>query len=357
MVDLNSHTQALVNDVAVETLREPRLSVLMTVYNGLPYVRSAVESILNQTFVDFQFVIVDDGSTDQTLEYLQGLADPRVTVVARENGGTAAAANEGLSYCSGELLARMDADDEAIPTRFERQVQYLDQHPEIGLVGSYTWALGECRTGGVTPLPTDHEEIVDALMAGRHALSHPTLMMRTDLLEEIGGYWPYRLIDDWDMMLRMSETTLLANIPEPLLRYRVHRGSLNGESMAKMRFSIDFARARSKSRREGLLEPELDRFEQGRDSQGSMERIASDALCYSLMNYRIAVAERNGPRPWLVVPHLVLAGLSMPDLVVLRVGRHLRSRWSASVASVSASQPVLFAIWLSETDLLGFTFG
>ncbi len=327
MVDLGLDTQTLLNDIVVETRGEPRLSVLMTVYNGLPYVRSAVESILNQTFADFEFVIVDDGSTDETLAYLQALDDPRVRVIARENGGTAAAANEGLSYCTGELLARMDADDEAIPTRFERQVDYLDQNAEIGLVGSYTWALGECRTGGVTPLPTDHEEIVDALMAGRHALSHPTLMMRTDLLEEIGGYWSYRLIDDWDMMLRMSETTLLANIPEPLLRYRVHRGSLNGESMAKMRFSIDFARARSRSRREGSLEPELAGFEQGQASQGSLQRIASGALCYSLMNYRIAVAERNGPRPWMMVPHLMLAGLSRPDLVFLRVVRHLPHSW------------------------------
>jgi glycosyltransferase involved in cell wall biosynthesis len=135
----------------------PRVSILMTVYNGMPYLPAAIESMLKQTFQDFEFIIVNDGSTDGTVAYLDSLADPRIHVVHRENGGTAAAANQGLQHCRGEYIARMDSDDISLPHRLATQVAFLDQHPRVGLVGAQMAPLGETGVGKSLILPTTHE--------------------------------------------------------------------------------------------------------------------------------------------------------------------------------------------------------
>lgn len=302
------------------------MSILITVFNGLPYLPAAVDSMLGQTYTDTELVIVDDGSTDGTGSYLASIDDPRVRVITQPNRGTAAAANAGLAACTGELLARMDADDVSVPHRLQRQVDLLDQRPEIGMVGSFTQILGDAGPDDVVALPVDHEEIVAALRAGRHALSHPTLMLRTELLRRIGGYWPYPLVDDWDMMLRMCEITAVTNIPEPLLLYRVHRGSLNGAGMARMRYSIDFARARAEARRAGSPEPTEEGFAAGQAALPPYRRLAFRATVGSLTHYRRAVAEKAGPHPWRAAPHLLVAVALRPDLVVRRLARHRAAR-------------------------------
>ncbi|HMP05365.1 MAG TPA: glycosyltransferase family 2 protein [Lacipirellulaceae bacterium] len=165
----------------------PRVSVLMTVYNGMPFLPEAVESLFAQTLSDFELVVVDDGSTDGTGEYLASVTDPRLRVITRENGGTSAAANQGLTACVGEYVARMDADDVSLPTRLAEQAAYLDAHPEVGLVGVQMAPLGERGVGRSLALPTSHRAIDDALMAGRHGLGHSCIMFRAELLRRLGG--------------------------------------------------------------------------------------------------------------------------------------------------------------------------
>src|SRR5262245_17189068 len=135
------------------------VTVLMTVYNGMPYLPLAVDSIFNQKLRDFRFVIVDDGSTDDTGDYLRGLTDPRVVTLWQSNQGTAAAANFGLKHCETEFVARMDADDIALPTRLDKQRDFLLAHPEVGLVGSQMAPLGAKRTGNSVRLPLSHDAI------------------------------------------------------------------------------------------------------------------------------------------------------------------------------------------------------
>ena len=209
----------------------PRVSVLMTVYNGMPYLKPAVESVLSQTFSDFEFIIVNDGSTDGTVNYLRSLDDARIRINNQPNGGTADAANHGLRYCNGEYTARMDADDISLPERLAKQVAFLDQNPQVGLVGTQIAPMGEVKIGKSLNLPTRHGQIYPSMLSGHHGLAHSAIMLRTGLLRQIGGYWRYRLIDDWDMMLRMGEVSELANLDEVLHHYHVHRGSLNGQAM------------------------------------------------------------------------------------------------------------------------------
>ena len=123
-----------------------RLTVALPVYNGMPYLVPAVESILSQTLQDFRFLIIDDGSIDGSADYLDSLDDPRVTVIHQENRGLGATLNRAIELCDTEYLARMDADDVSHPDRLERQLLHMESHPDIGLLGSQIeFVVGERR--------------------------------------------------------------------------------------------------------------------------------------------------------------------------------------------------------------------
>lgn len=207
----------------------PRCSVLMPVYNAERYVGHAVESILRQTWHDFEFLIIDDGSTDRSPEMLRAYAerDPRILLVSRANTGYLRALNEGWPLCRGEYVARMDADDVAMPERLQRQIAFLDAHPDCLMVGC---ALLRIDAEGdllcEERLPEGHAEIEARLLRGRGAIGHPAALIRREALVEVGGYRePYYGAEDHDLWLRLAERGRLANLPEALLKCRVHAGN------------------------------------------------------------------------------------------------------------------------------------
>lgn len=198
----------------------------MPVYNAERYVSEAIESILNQTDRDFEFVIIDDGSTDRSRQILQDYAarDPRIRLTSRPNTGYLRALNEGLDYCQGEYVARMDADDVALAERFERQIAFLDAHPECLMVGCAMLRIDEdgdllCEEH----LPETHEAIEARLLAAVGAVGHPAAMIRRQSLVDVGGYRDeYYGAEDHDLWLRLAERGKLANLSEALLKCRVH---------------------------------------------------------------------------------------------------------------------------------------
>ena len=204
----------------------PRVSVVMTVYNSQHYLRETLESLLNQTFGDFEFIIVNDGSTDRSLEILKEYAqrDGRIRLISRGNTGIVAAANEGIAAARGEYLARTDSDDVSMPERLEKQVAYLDAHPDCVLVGS---RVVETDPYGIPVTESGHalthEEIDRQLMTayGGWAVLQPTAMMRTAAVRSVGGYrGRYNISEDHDLFLRLAERGKVANLPDVLLRYR-----------------------------------------------------------------------------------------------------------------------------------------
>jgi glycosyltransferase involved in cell wall biosynthesis len=209
----------------------PILSVLMPVHNAEPYLAEAVESILGQTFADFEFLIVDDGSTDRSRAILERYAarDRRIRLTSRPNTGHSVALNEMLARARGELVARMDADDVALPERFERQVTYLRAHPDVVCIGTAVQMIDRAgRLLGEAHPGMDHAEIQRQAMAGRCPLNHPSVMMRRASLAAVGGYRPeFQPAEDLDLWLRLGEVGLLANLPEPLMRYRQHTASFS----------------------------------------------------------------------------------------------------------------------------------
>ena len=299
----------------------PDVSVLMTVYNGLPYLERAIESILSQTLRDFRFVIVDDGSTDGTSAYLKSIQDDRVTVVTQSNQGTAAAANRGLKEIETAFVARMDADDIAMPHRLATQLKFMQAHPDVGIVGAQVAPIGESGHGQSLALPTTHQQIFTAMMAGRHGLAHSSLMIRTDKLKQVGGYWSLPLIDDWDMMLRVGEVSKLANVDDVLLHYRVHQGSLNGQSMWRMHRHISYAIERANRRQRGEELISFEEFEDAMSRRPWLHRTAERMHVHAMTHYRIAVAEFYGGSRLRGTLRLIYSAGCSPSRTFYRIAR------------------------------------
>jgi glycosyltransferase involved in cell wall biosynthesis len=217
----------------------PLISICMPVYNAEPYVAEAVESILGQTLGDFEFLIIDDGSTDGSLRILKRhvARDPRIRLTSRPNKGLVPTLNELVDGARGEFLARMDADDIAMPERFAKQVQYLRDHPDCAVVGCRVWEI-DAEGDPVTEWPTlsDHDDI-DAFhfrLTGP-ALLHPSIMMRRDAVLAIGRYRPFAVSEEIDLYLRLAERWRLGRVPDYLLKYRVHTTNYSRDPMTQER--------------------------------------------------------------------------------------------------------------------------
>jgi glycosyltransferase involved in cell wall biosynthesis len=213
--------------------RSPVVSVITSAFNNEAYIRKAVESIQKQTFRDFEFIIVNDGSTDRTGDILRELADSdcRIRVIDRANKGLTKSLNEALSHARGRLIARMDGDDIASRDRFERQVACLDAKPDVVLVGTGICLIDvyDVELSEPYQMRQTHDEIVADLLAGKGgALCHPSTMMRHEVVKKVGGYRDeFDNSEDLDLFLRLTEAGRAMNLPEVLLRYRRHLSSVN----------------------------------------------------------------------------------------------------------------------------------
>jgi glycosyltransferase involved in cell wall biosynthesis len=212
--------------------RAPAVSVLLPVYNGGVFLEPALESIRAQTFTDFECLVLDDGSTDGSGDVAQRIAnrDVRFRVIRRENRGLVATLNELLGEARGELIARMDADDVALPDRFARQVEFMAANPQVVCLGGGQILMDE-RGRPIAPIepPVDDRAIQESALRGHGSICHPTAMIRASALQALGGYRPaFYPAEDLDLWLRLGELGELANLAEPVIFYRVHSGSISG---------------------------------------------------------------------------------------------------------------------------------
>lgn len=205
----------------------PLVSVLMPVYNEEDNVVRAIKSVIAQTYRNWEFVIVDDGSTDRTPTILKEFSesDPRIKVIRNErNMGITASLNRGLKACKGEYIARLDADDWYHPEKLEEQVRFLEEHPDHGMVGTFfTLVYDDGREIRVS-LPVKHENILKR-MAYRNSFCHSCVTFRREVLE-VAGYYDEKLkyAQDYDLYFRVMSIAKAANIPKYLCyrRYRKH---------------------------------------------------------------------------------------------------------------------------------------
>lgn len=219
----------------------PAVSVVIPVYNAGKYLASAIGSIVDQSFTDWEMVCIDDGSTDSSPELLDRFAahDPRIRVVHQANCGVVAAANRGHQLARAELVCRMDADDIAMPNRLAHQVEFMQHHPEyVAVSGAILEMDTDSEPLGLQQLPGDHEAIVQRLLSRDTGLFQPASIMRSEAFRKIGGFRAkYQWIEDQDLWLRMSGVGRLGNTEELVLCYRLHPASCTW-SMSSLRSEL-----------------------------------------------------------------------------------------------------------------------
>lgn len=241
----------------------PEISVAMGVYNAAPYLAAAIESVLSQTFADFEFLIVNDGSDDESGAILAHYADadPRIRVLDQPNRGLVASLNRIIGESRGQLIARMDADDLSMPNRFARQKAFLDSHPDYGVISS--WAEDMNEDGSPRPLrrpdqPVDHAAFMAAIDAGRPLLCHPAAMIRRDVLVSVGGYRPaFRHCEDYDLWLRLASITRIGSLPERLVRYRYSETQVSTRHLVEQQIGAALTKLAYDARRLGEPDPTL----------------------------------------------------------------------------------------------------
>jgi glycosyltransferase involved in cell wall biosynthesis len=203
----------------------------MSCYNACNWLEESIDSVLQQTFCDFEFVIVDDGSTDDSLAILQRYAerDKRIVILRKKNTGLADSLNVGLRGARGEWVARMDADDVCEPHRLELQLAHVREHPDCVFVGTGLILIDEFSAAGATfEYPVAHAGLVEHLVTAQRFPPHASAFYRRDAVNFLGGYrGRVRRAEDWDLWLRLSELGKLASIPQPLVRIRKHSGQIS----------------------------------------------------------------------------------------------------------------------------------
>lgn len=236
----------------------PPVTVIMSVFNAEEFVDEAIESIVGQSLTDFDFIIVDDGSQDRSQERIRDHDDRRIRLVVNEhNVGLVESLNRGIALSRSPLIARMDADDVSEPDRLERQSSFLDGHSEvIGLSGAMRVIDRGGRSGRVIRPPTDDACIRRYFDSGENPMHHPAAMFRRSELVKIGGYRSvFRHAEDFDLWLRLAERGRLANLPEILLRYRVHPGQVSFVEIEQQELSAAAAVHAARERAAGRPDP------------------------------------------------------------------------------------------------------
>jgi len=233
------------------------VSVVMSVLNGERFLPEAVESILFQSFCDFEFVIIDDGSIDKSgsmLDAYQG-ADPRVRVYHQENKGLVDALNRGCGLARGKYIARMDADDIAVADRLSWQVDFMERHSEVAVLGGAVEFIDQNgKILGIAPHPLHNREIQRVLL-DRTFLWHPSVLIRKAALTAVGGYRNVTHAEDYDLWLRIAERFQLANLETVLLKYRIHPGQVSVTRCQKQAFGAAAAQAAALARKNGKPDP------------------------------------------------------------------------------------------------------
>jgi len=210
----------------------PTVTVLMPVYNGEKYLKESIESILTQTYTDFEFLIINDGSTDSSKFIVSSYNDTRIRYIEKEkNTGIVDTLNYGLDLASGKYIARMDCDDISLPVRLEKQVIFMDNNPDVGISGTWAQTFGELSNNDVWKYPESHKDISCALMFNS-VLVHSSVIMRKSYLQQYKLTYKtdYIYAEDYDFWVNANACFKLANIPKVLLKYRISYNSTSHSS-------------------------------------------------------------------------------------------------------------------------------
>jgi glycosyltransferase involved in cell wall biosynthesis len=276
-------------------MHTPKITVLMPVYNGEKYLHESIESILNQSYVDFEFLIIDDASVDKSAEIVRLFDDPRICYLKNDrNLGLIGTLNKGLDIARGEYIARMDQDDISLPKRFAKQVAFLDRHPEIGVLGTAIQMIDSDGNSLESALVFPDSPIcIEWAMYFFCPIAHPTVFMRKNIAKEGGGYSPEAVhAEDYDFWVRLSKITRFSNLVETLLKLRKHE-----TNMTKVFYSENLTTADRTAQM--LAADHLGKFYAGGNLFGDRRGTVENPLLNATMIFNLCskMMERRAPSP------------------------------------------------------------
>ncbi len=234
---------------------KPLVSVVMPVYNGEKYLREAIDSILNQAFKDFEFIIINDGSTDKSEEIIKSYNDNRIRLISQNNLKLIKSLNKGVKLAVGKYIARMDADDISLPERLEKEVEFLNRNQDVCLVGTYSFVIGpDGKVIDTWKGFSENKKIKENLLICNQ-FCHGSVIFRKKCIEDVGFYREELgvmsdYIGDYDLWLRISERWNIANIPEILYKHRINPNSISVQKSGKQGKCKKFAIKLAKERRQ-----------------------------------------------------------------------------------------------------------
>ncbi|GGE99228.1 hypothetical protein GCM10011611_00970 [Aliidongia dinghuensis] len=312
------------------TSAAPRVSVVMPIYNGAAYLAASIDSVLDQTLGDFELILVDDGSTDDSARIIQHYAqrDARIRPIAKSNSGIADTLNRGIAASRADWIARLDCDDLMLPERLERQLAFVVANPDLIAAGSYYEIIDTdgCSHGSRMPLPRTRDELTRFIEA-REPLSflHPSMIFRRRAAVDLGGYnSAAEPAEDVDLFARMLATGAPILIqPEILLHYRVHAGAISARTATRQFMSVRWTYHNFYAARDGRPTLSYDAFLEHERRRPIGERLALRAQLMSDGLYRRSTTALVGGRKTTAYAYLALASALRPGKAIRRALRSL----------------------------------
>lgn len=214
-------------------MKVPKITVLMPVHNGERYIEDAIESILAQTYTEYEIIIINDGSTDDSMTIIKSYNDTRIRIVHNyPKMGIVYSLNQGLSLARGDYVARMDCDDISLPHRFEKQIQFMEANPQVAICGSWVRVFG--AESYLKKYP-EHDEVIRTHLLFESPFAHPAIMMRRNSIikENLAYRESFQHAEDYDLWSRVPRSLKFANLPIVLLKYRKHNGQVTNSFREK----------------------------------------------------------------------------------------------------------------------------
>jgi glycosyltransferase involved in cell wall biosynthesis len=289
-----------------------KLTITLPVYNGMPYLKDAIESILAQTFDDFHFLIIDDGSRDGSTEYLRSVKDPRMHLIVRENRGLGATLNQLFDESQTEYVVRMDSDDVCAPDRLKKIAAFIENNNDFVMAGSDQAFLVDGKTLKAAPRPTDQENIRRLLLKKRPGILHPTVVVRRDAWARVGGYRLAGAGEDLDFCLRMCDVGRVTTIPEVLYYYRLHSKSISSSRRRDINYGYDYGVACALARERGEAEPDPETYKKQWNSRSVPLKIADSFTNLGQHFYRLSLVRRLEGRRFTSAALMVAAASVQP---------------------------------------------
>jgi glycosyltransferase involved in cell wall biosynthesis len=311
-----------------------KISVLMSVYNDEDFLSSSIESILSQSFQDFEFILINDGSSDRSPEIIQEYAskDKRIKVIEQENIGLTKSLNKGLSLARGAYVARQDGGDISLPERFSLQNKFLDDHPNVSILGTSVSLIDEDSNVIRTKIQPGEIQYIKKILYKKNCFSHGSLMFRRKEILNLGGYREdLPLAQDYDLILRAAERYDLSNLPHVLYQQRMNRKAISVEKAVRQKAMRNYIRSlaqqRSRDGSDDLDKGILDHVNELKKRKESSRR-AADAEYYA----RIAHEYYAAGRPKKAIAHYIQSLRFSPLRIknMLLLARALLSRKKVS---------------------------